>query len=291
MTKSKFEIIILTYNSQFWLKKTLTSLKEFYLDESKHDVTVTVVDNSSEDETLKMLKKEFKWVDKVLELDQNLGFSYGNNRAIEQSKAEYIMLLNSDVEFTQWSNLDTLVDFLNSSPETGIITPRLEYSDGNIDPACHRGEPTLWASLTYFLGLETLFSNSKLFSQYHQYHKDLQAIHTIDACSGASLIIRKSVIDEVGLLDEQFFMYAEDLDWCKRVRESGYQIVYHPEVVLIHHKNKSGIKSTSQKLARKTKGHFFDTMLQYYDKHYGNTYPGFVRTVIKILITMKKGAV
>lgn len=291
MKKTHLEIIIVTYNSQFWLKKTLSTLKEHYLSNTQHKVSVTVVDNNSSDATLKMLKKEFSWVEKVIPLEENHGFAFANNRAIEQSKTDYIMLLNSDVEFTQWSNLDVLLEFMDSHDDCGVITPRLEFSNGDIDPACHRGEPTIFASTMYFLGLESLFPNSKFFSGYHQYYKDLGSIHTVDACSGASMVVRSNTIQKVGMLDEQFFMYAEDLDWCKRFRQVGLSVVYHPEVVLIHHKNKSGIKSTSQKLAKKTRTHFFDTMLQYYDKHYGMVYPGFVRTLLKIIISIRKGAV
>lgn len=291
MKQTSLEIIIVTYNSQFWLKKTLSSLRTFYLDNTKQQVSVTVVDNKSTDDTLTVLNKEFKWLDKVIALEENHGFAYANNRALEQSKAEYVMLLNSDVESTQWSNLDVLVEFMQLHPKCGIITPRLEFTNGNIDPACHRGDPTLWASLVYFSGLETLFPNNKLFSGYHHYYKDLQSIHTIDACSGAAMIVRQSAIEIVGLLDEQFFMYAEDLDWCKRFWSAGYEVVFYPEIVMIHHKNKSGIKSSSQKLARKTRTYFYDTMLQYYDKHYRKLYPEFVRTLVKAVITMKKGAV
>ncbi len=284
------EIIIATYNSEFWLKKTLVSLKEHYLDSTKYACKVTVVDNASSDDTLKLLHQEFSWV-RVIALSENYGFSYANNRALEESTARYQMLLNSDVEFTQQSNLDSLVSYLDEYTEVGIITPRLEFTDGTIDPACHRGEPTLWAAATYFSGLETLAPSSFLFGQYHQGYKDLRSLHTVDACSGAALIIRNETLKKVGLLDEQFFMYAEDLDWCKRVREAGFSIVYNSEIVVIHHKNKSGIKSSSQALARATRRHFYNTMIQYYDKHYRETYPSLVRKLIRYLLIIKQGAV
>ena len=119
----------------------------------------------------------------------------------------------------------------------------------------------------------------------------MSTIHEVDACSGAAMIVRTSAMEKVGLLDEQFFMYAEDLDWCKRFRDAGYTVIYHPQVKVIHHKYKSGIKSASQDIARKTHGHFYETMLQYYDKHYQSRYPSFVRGVIKSFVTYKKGAV
>jgi GT2 family glycosyltransferase len=285
--KTELTIIILTYNSQFWLKKTLSTLKEFYLDHAKHGVEVVVVDNHSTDESVTMLKKEFRWTE-LIEMPENSGFAAGNNVALKQVTSPYAMLLNSDMEFTERSNLDPLIEYLESHPKVGVITPRIEFTNGAIDPASHRGEPELWPSFTYFSKLEWLFPRTKKFGQYHQFYKDLKSIHTIDACSGAAMIVRMEAVDKVGLLDERFFMYAEDLDWCKRFREAGYTIVYNPETIIIHHKYKSGIKSSSKKIASQTTRHFYDTMLQYYDKHYQNKYPKFVRTIIRYFLAIKK---
>lgn len=288
-TQPDLEIIIVNYNSQFWLKKTLTTLKEFYLDKTKKTVVTTVVDNASTDESMKMVAKEFRWV-QTLHMKENFGFAVANNAALRETKAKYVMLLNSDVEFTEQSNLDTLLAFLDEKPKVGVITPRIEFTNGEVDPACHRGEPTIWAAFTYMSGLERILPNSKWFAGYHQTYKNLRNIHTIDACSGAAMIVRGELLEDIGLLDERFFMYAEDLDWCKRFREAGYMVVYNPEVVVIHHKYKSGIKNTSQSIARKTRKHFYDTMLQYYDKHYLQAYPKFVRNIIKYILVVKKGA-
>ncbi|MCB9812822.1 MAG: glycosyltransferase family 2 protein [Pseudomonadales bacterium] len=283
------EIIIVNYNSQFWLKKTLSTLQEFYLNKTKKKIDVTVVDNNSTDDSMKMVLREFKWVNPI-KLQENFGFAIANNTALKTSTAKYIMLLNSDVEFTSNSNLDILLDFLDKKTKVGVITPRIEFTNKDLDPACHRGEPTIWASFTYMFGIEKIFPKTKLFAQYHQTYKNLDSIHTIDACSGAAMIIRGKLLSKIGLLDERFFMYAEDLDWCKRVREAGYLVVYNPDVKVIHHKNKSGIKSTSQQIARKTRKHFYDTMLQYYDKHYKDAYPSFIRSIIKYILVIKKGA-
>jgi GT2 family glycosyltransferase len=274
-------IVILNYNAKFWLKKTLTTLKEEYLDKTKYKVKVIVVDNASTDDSTTLVKRSFRWVE-LIELPENIGFSAGNNVALKKLDSKYGMLLNNDVEFTSNSNLDVLLDVLEKkeTKKVGMITPRLEFPTGQIDPGCHRGEPTLWASFTYMSGLESLFPHSRLFGQYHQYYKDTATAHEIDACSGAAMIFRTTLLEKVGLLDEQFFMYAEDLDWCKRFRDKGHKIIYYPYVSLIHHKNKSGISSSSQQTSSKTKGYFYDTMLQYYDKHYQNNYPNWVRTGI-----------
>ncbi|MFH1958813.1 MAG: glycosyltransferase family 2 protein [Patescibacteria group bacterium] len=286
--KTDLTLIILNYNTQFWLKKTLETLKEFYLDNTKYNIKIIVVDNGSVDDSVKMVKKNIKWAE-LIEAGENLGFAGGNNLALEKVKSKYAMLLNSDLEFKPESNLDILIEYMDKHPEVGIITPKIEFINGEIDPACHRGEPTLWASFTYFTKLERLFPKSQFFGQYHQYYKDLTSHHIIDACSGATLVVRKSAMDKVGLLDDRFFMYGEDLDWCRRFRDKGYQVIYHPEVKIIHHKYKSGIKSSSKKIAQTTNKYFYDTMLAYYDKHYVDKYPKFIRTLIKYYINIKKG--
>jgi len=283
------EIVIVNYNSEFWLKKTLTTLKKYYLDQTKKRVVVTVVDNNSSDTSVTTVKRGYRWVN-LVKLPQNFGFAVANNVALKQTKANFIMLLNSDVELTSNSNFDMLIEYLEKHPKVAVISPRVEFVNGKIDPASHRGEPTLWASFTYMSGLEKMFSKCKVFGQYHQLYKDMGAVHEIDACTGASMMVRTKQMNKVGLLDERFFMYAEDLDWCKRFRDEGYKVVYNPKISIIHHKNKSGIKSSSQQIAKKTNKYFHDTMLQYYDKHYKDSYPSFIRTIIKYILVIKKGA-
>ncbi len=283
-------IIIVNYNGQFWLKTTLNSLKAEYLAKTKRKVDVIVVDNGSSDDSVQFLEKQYKWV-KVIALKENLGFSAGNNVGLKQAKGRYVMLLNSDVEFTSDSNLDVLLDYLDANKQVAVVTPKLVLSTGELDWACHRGEPTLWAAFTYFTGLSKLSPASKWLGQYHQTYQDLTQVHEIEACSGAAMIVRQTAIAKVGLLDERFFFYAEDLDWCHRFRAQGFQIIFHPEVVLIHHKYKSGMSSNSDSVRRKTRDYFYDTMSQYYDKHYRQQYPEWVRWLVNAVITIKKGGI
>lgn len=287
--KTDLTIVITSFNGQFWLKKTLQTLHDFYLSKSKYSIKTIVVDNNSSDDSVAMVQKHFPWVELKIS-PENVGYAAGNNLALNKVTSRYAMLLNSDVEFTNHSNLDPLIEYLDEHHQVGAVTPAVRLINGELDPACHRGEPTLWASFTYFAGLEKVFRHSKLFAQYHQWYKDLGQIHQIDACSGAAMIVRKTAMDKVGLLDERFFMYAEDLDWCKRFREAGYQIIFHPQATVIHHKYKSGFDSTTHSVSQKTNHYFYDTMLQYYDKHYHDQHPSVVRTIIKHILTIKKGA-
>ena len=288
MPITKLSLIILNYNSFFWIKKCLSSLSEHYLNDSKFSIKTIVVDNNSSDQSVEMVKKEFKWVE-LIELKENKGFSAGNNVALKQAESEYVMLLNSDTELTSHSNIDKLIEFMDTNQKIAVATPKLVLNDNNLDWASHRGEPTLWASLSYYLGLEKLFPHSKQFTQYHQKHLDLTTPHQIDACSGAAMMLRTSYMKQVGYLDERFFMYAEDLDWCKRFREAGYQVWYFPEITIIHHKYKSGIKTQSPLTALQSKRHFYNTMIQYYDKHYKDKYPRFVRFLLRTFLFIKKG--
>jgi hypothetical protein len=288
-TKKDLSIILLSFNTQFWLKKTLLSLKEFYLDKTKYKVEVIVVDNGSTDGSVAMLKKTFRWI-KLINSGGNLGFAGGNNVALKMITSRYGMLLNSDTELHNGSNLDILIEYLDEHPEAGMITPKIELLDGSIDPASHRGEPTPWASLTYFFGLEKLFPKSPLFGQYHQTYKNMNEIHEIDSCTGAAMMFpTKFMQQKIGLLDERFFMYAEDIDWCRRFREAGKKIIFHPGVQLTHHKYKSGIQSSSVRLSKKIHNMFYDTMLTYYDKWYADKYPKFYRTLLKTFLFIRKG--
>jgi len=290
MTKTAIDlsIIVLNYNGQFWLKKLLPTLQSNYLKKSKYNVELIVVDNDSTDDSVKVMQKEFKWAT-LVESGRNGGFAFGNNVAIKGNQARYVMLLNSDTEFLTdgQSDLDQLVSYMDEHTDVAMVSPRLELSDGQLDPASHRGEPTPWASFSYFSGLAKIFPKSKLFAQYHQTYKDLSKTHEIDACSGAAVVVRNSAIKKVGMLDDAFFMYAEDLDWCKRFRDAGYKIVFYPHIKVIHHKYKSGIKSSNKKTASITQQYFYKTMLQYYDKHYKDKYPKFLRKIVRYFVLIK----
>jgi GT2 family glycosyltransferase len=286
-------IIILNYNTPEWVEKCLSSLEKFVIPTRAYQIKVKVVDNGSAVESLKAVTeivKKFSFAE-LQKISENLGFAGGNNVALKEAKSQYVMLLNSDTEATVETHFDKLIEYMNSHTHVAVITPRVELNDGNLDWASHRGEPTPWASLTYFSGLEKIFPKIKVFSNYHQTYKNLQETHEIDACSGAAMIIRTSAMEKVGYLDERFFMYAEDLDWCKRFRDEGYKIVYFPDSIIVHHKYKSGRKHSDSHTARKTSHHFYDTMLQYFDKHYQEKYPRFVRQLIQLFIHLKKGAV
>lgn len=288
MKKHSLDIVLLSYNGSFWLKKTLLSLKKYYLRRTTNQVRVWLVDNASSDDSVAMVKKEFPFV-KIILSPTNVGFAAGNNLALKKVTGEYVLLLNTDTQLDERSHIDELIAYLDRHKDVGMIGPKLLLTGGQLDPACHRGEPTPWASFCYFSGLEKLFPHWRIFSAYHRYDLDLDTCHEIEAISGAAMLVAKHAMDKVGLLDENFFLYAEDLDWAHRFRDQGYKIVYYPQVVIIHHKNKSGIANQDAKIKGKSKAYFYDTMLQYYDKYYARHYPKFFRTLVKTALFIKRG--
>jgi GT2 family glycosyltransferase len=273
-------IIIVSYNTRDLLRQCLRSLPW------QSNYEVIVVDNASKDDSSKMVIQDFPDA-RFIQMQHNTGFAKANNAGIKVSRGTYVMLLNSDTEVNA-QGLEILIDFLDSTPAAGAVTPKVMLPDGSLDLACHRGMPTPWNAITYFAKLEQLLPSVSLFSGYHQTYKDFDKVHPIDATAATALIVKKSVIDEVGDLDERFFLYGEDLDWCKRITDAGYGIYYHPGATILHHKSASGKKNTSRAARKEAVGHFYDTMKQFYEKHYTKTYPGWLRHLVYLGIDLKK---
>jgi len=281
----QLSVIIVTHNTETLIPSLMgslfTSLKHW-----GRKAEVVVIDNASNDGTQTLINKEFLKV-KLIENKDNYGYAKANNQGIKIAKGAYILLLNSDIILNS-DVLTKMISYLEKNPEVGVITCKLILPDGNIDPACHRGFPTPWASLTYFLGLENLFPKIPLFSQYHLWFKSLDTIHEIDSPSGAFYLIRKKVIDSIGLLDEKFFMYGEDLDWSYRIKKAGWKIIFNPQAQITHLKKQSGLKSLDLKTRENTLKAFYQAMKVFYDKHYQKKFPLYTRYLIFKMIDFKE---
>lgn len=277
-------IIIVNYNTQHLLYRLLTSVAKSAFNNKIYEVIV--VDNASCDKSIVMIKKTFPTV-KLISNQKNLGFSKANNQAIKLCQGRLVLLLNSDTLLMP-KTLPAMIDFMDKNVQFAAATCRIELPNGNLDQACHRGFPTPWAALTFFSGLENVFPRSILFGSYHQTWKDLTKIHEVDVISGAFFLLRRAVIQKIGLLDERFFAYAEDIDWCLRIRKKGYKIAFNPQTKVIHYKTSSGRKkfqgkkiTQEEKIVRQmAKKHFFETMKLFYDKHYTNQYPLLLRWLV-----------
>lgn len=294
-------IILLSYNTRAITLQTLQSLDQALATDSALKVEVIVVDNASTDgsgEAIANFKlsnanqgKEISY--KFIQSQANEGFSKGNNKGLEVATGRYVLYLNSDMN-VDGLRLSELVAYLDSHQKVGIVTPRVNLTSGQIDPASHRGFPTPWRSLCYFSGLERFFSanwrirmTSRWFGGYHLRDKSLDSAHEIEACTGAFLLIRGDLVRKLGGFDERFFMYGEDLDLCYRVKEKGLQVIWLPTQSVIHLKHSSGIGSVSPETRSKIRAHFYEAMQLFYDKHYRRQYPGIVNSIVRGGIWLK----
>lgn len=278
----KLTISIVNYNAGKYLIKCLSSLKEVG---SEIDFDVYVVDNDSTDGSIKEAQKMFPQFN-FIQNTENLGFGKAHNLVLKKAKTPYVLTLNPDCEVLT-GTLKYMVNFMDKNSDVGISTCRIEKADGSLDIASHRGFPTPWASFLYFF-----FKNDRL---YHLTDRPMNKIHEIDSGVGAFLLIRNSTLGKIGYFDEDYFLYAEDIDLCFRVKEAGQKVMYVPEVKIIHAKGiSSGIKKHSQvssSASSKTKtlamDHFYKTMIIFYKKHYAINYPFFFNWVIYCGINLK----
>lgn len=274
-------ISIVNYNAGQYLLKTLKSVSQI-LDEAATEVWV--VDNASVDGSLRQAQDKFPQFNYLIN-EENLGFGKAHNRILRQLQTEYVLLLNPDTEVKR-GVIKTMIAFMEQDSNIGAATCQLVLPDGSLDLAAHRGFPTPLASLLYFLGFDVL---------YHLRSRDMSKTHQVDAISGSFFLTRKTVLDKVGIFDEDYFMYAEDLDLCFRIKQAGYKIMYVPRVKILHLKGvSSGLKRHSQKSStatietrQKSLDSFYSTMKIFYQKHYQAKYPSFVNLLVHLGINLK----
>ncbi|MBP9816117.1 glycosyltransferase family 2 protein [Candidatus Woesebacteria bacterium] len=273
-------VIVISYNTCKLTKKTLERLITA-LKKEKLDWEVIVVDNASIDGSVQMLDMLAKDHPEIIILKNtaNLGFGAANNIGIKKAQGEYVLLLNSDVEVAD-TDFVSLISYLKKNESVGGLTVKVNLRNGKIDPASHRGFPTMWHSFSYFFGLERLTKNipvlNTLFGGYHLTWEDLSKRHEIDSPTAAFFLLPRQVLKEVGGFDEKFFMYGEDLDLSYRIKEKGYKIMYYPKFIVIHLKHQSGLKTFDPGTKRATKDHFYDAMKIFYRKHYAPKKPAIV---------------
>jgi GT2 family glycosyltransferase len=219
-----------------------------------------------------------------------VGYPKGNNQGMSQASGKYILLLNSDA-IIEKVDFQSLLEYMESHPDVGVLTVTVNLPEGGIDPASHRGFPTIWNSLSYFMKFEKLFGRlpyvGRFFSGYHLTHLDLNTIHEIDSPAGAFFLTRKSIADKVHGFDEDFFMYGEDLDLSYRIKKKGYKIIYYPLFYVTHLKRSSGLQTKNSEIRRKTRTYFYNAMKIFFKKHYAAKYPNFINSFIYWSIDLK----
>ena len=232
-------IVIVNYNVKDHLDACLASIYKSNNEEYK--IEIFVVDNNSIDGSSNFIKGKYPEI-KLIENEKNLGFSKANNIALKQVTGKYILLLNPDTILEE-GTFEKLIKFCEDNEDTGAISSKLIQANGKIDLACKRSFPTLPVALPRIIGLSKFFPKSKIFGKYNLTYLDENETYEVEAICGAFMFMPKYVLDKVGLFDEDYFMYGEDLDLCYRIKKNGYKIFYYPEVKTVHLKGESTKKS------------------------------------------------
>ena len=240
------------------MKQTLESV---YKSVSGIETEVFVIDNNSFDGSSQMVRSTYPDVI-LIENSENQGFSKANNKGIKRAKGDYVLILNPDT-VVQEDTFKTLIKFLDEHPEAGAASCKVLNADGTLQLACRRSTPTPLVVLPKILGLSTLFPKSKLLAKYNLTYLDEDEVSEVDAVSGSFVMVRKTVIEEIGLFDEDFFMFGEDLDWFFRMRKAGYKIYYVPYTKIIHYKGES-IRAAGFDAI----GMFYKAQIQFVRKHF-----------------------
>ena len=261
------DVSIVSYRCESLLRDCLQSLRD---NPPSRGMTVHVVDNASGDGTAEMVTREFREF-RLTTSEQNLGFSAANNIAIRAGSAPYVLVLNPDTRITPGS-LDRLLELMDSRADVGMSGPRLELDDGSFDHAAKRSFPTPVSALAYFTGVGRRRDSGRLAA----YRAPEIESGPVDAVNGAFMLTRRAALDQVGLFDEGYWMYMEDLDLCYRLARAGWVTWFEPDVTVIHVKAGTTGKDRSFRLNRA----FHYGMYRFYRKHYAHAHNPLFNLVI-----------
>lgn len=296
-------VIIVNYNVREFLEQTLRSVQRASAGLS---VEVFVVDNNSVDGSTNMVLSEFPGVH-VIANERNVGFSRANNQAIRRARGRYLLILNPDT-IVQEDTFSTLIQFMEAHPDAGAVGCKILNPDGTFAPESRRAFPTPSVAFYRMIGLSRLFPRSRTFGRYNMTYLPRDEVSEVDALSGSCMLVRHAALyypheeyrtlgDEngqpfprpetprgAGLLDEDFFMYGEDLDWCYRIQQSGWTIYYTPETQIIHYKGESTKKGELRYVRL-----FYGAMLRFTEKHFENRYSHLFAALLRAGILARAG--
>jgi len=259
-------VIIVSYNTRRLLEECLASV---YRSQGDFAYEVWVVDNASTDGSADMVAAQFPQAH-LIRSDVNGGWPYANNLGIRASfepdhqSPRHVLLLNPDTLLPPSALVDMLA-FMAEHPGAGAVGPRLVRANGELDLACRRSFPTPASSFYRIYGLSRLFPHSPRFAGYNLTYVDPDQTIEVDSVVGSFMMVRREVVEQVGLLDESFFMYGDDLDWAYRMKAAGWKVYYHADVTVLHYKGEAS------KSSRKAHYEFYRAMRIFYEKHYRAT--------------------
>ncbi|MCL5951645.1 MAG: glycosyltransferase family 2 protein [Chloroflexi bacterium] len=240
---------------------------------------IIVVDNASSDDTLRMLQVDFPQV-QVLANSENVGFTRGNNQALAEARGRYLFLLNPDAEL-QPGALAALLTFMESHPRVGLIGPRLWYADGSLQSS-RRRFPTLATAFFESTILQLWFPHNATLAHYYMLDTDDDAAQEVDWVTGAAMFVRRELYEKIGGLDEGFFMYSEELDWCYRAKRAGWQVVYLPAANVLHREG----QSSGQVLAQRDI-YFHSSKVRFFRKYHGSFAAGVLRLFLLLMFAFQ----
>ena len=275
----RLTVIIVNYNVEYFLAQCLHSVRKAA---QLADIETVMVDNNSSDGSVEMTRRLFPEVQVIANKD-NKGFSKANNQAIRLSKADYVLLLNPDT-LVEEDTFNKCIEFMDKHPNSGGLGVKMVDGKGQFLAESKRGLPTPMVAFYKIFGLSSLFPKSETFGQYHLGHLSKDETHKIDILAGAFMMMRNSVLDEVGLLDEDFFMYGEDIDLSWRIRLGGYDNFYFPETRIIHYKGESTKKSSVNYVLV-----FYNAMIIFAKKHFTKSHANVFEVLIKMAIYFRAG--
>lgn len=272
-------VIIVNYNVEYFLEQCLHSV---FKAAQGLEIEVFVVDNNSVDGSVAMVAKKFPQA-KLMANKENLGFSKANNMAIRASSGRYVLLLNPDT-LVEEDTLEKSVAFMDAHPDGGGLGVQMIDGKGRFLPESKRGLPTPSVAFYKIFGLSALFPKSRIFGRYHLGFLPADETHEVDVLSGAYMLMRRSVLDEVGLLDEAFFMYGEDIDLSYRIQMGGYKNYYLADARIIHYKGESTKKSSVNYVFV-----FYRAMVIFAEKHFSKRRAGMFSFFINLAIYLRAG--
>jgi len=237
-TQLELSVVIVSYNVKEFLEQALVSVGKALAGIASE---VIVVDNASADGSLTLLRERFPGV-RVICNSENRGFACASNQGIRAATGNFVALLNPDT-IVQEDTFVAIMTFFQEHQRAGMVGCKVLNPDGSLQLACRRSFPTPWVAFTRLSGLSHLFAKSHLFGKYNLTYRDPDEICEVDAISGSFMMVRRETFDEVGLLDESFFMYGEDLDWCYRIGKQGWKVLYYPGTQIVHFKGESSKKA------------------------------------------------
>lgn len=274
---TRLSVIIVNYNVKYFLEQALRSV----LGASEGlDVETIVVDNNSADGSVEMVAEKFPEV-KLIANKENTGFSKANNQGIEISTGEYVLLLNPDTVVEE-DCFTKCLDFMEQHPDCGGLGVKMVDGKGQFLPESKRALPTPAVSFFKIFGLSSVFPKSKMFGRYHLGYLSDTETHVVDVLPGAFMMMPRKLLDQIGYLDEDFFMYGEDVDLSYRIQKAGFKNYYYPEVKIIHYKGESTKKGSLNYVRI-----FYQAMSIFAAKHFSKSSAQFYGLVISIAIYLR----